>query len=204
VHGVALLTLIATLHQPAAVFRSPNVHTWTREVVPLYTPLSHQHTALPVLRKKGRFLLVRLPGRPNSRSGWIAAKKATTKPTPWRVVVRTGSKRLFVLRNRRIVHSFPVVIGTSSTPTPRGRFYVEEALIVRGGTPGWPYAYALSARSDVYQEFEGGPGQIAIHGTYAIGGTPGRAQSHGCIRMTTSALAWMIRRFGTGTPVDIR
>jgi lipoprotein-anchoring transpeptidase ErfK/SrfK len=118
--------------------------------------------------------------------------------------VRTDSKRAFILRRGRIVQSFPVVVGTSSTPTPTGHFFVEEALILRGGTPGWPYAYALSARSNVYQEFEGGPGQIAIHGMYRIGGTPGRAQSHGCIRMTTSALAWMIRRFGTGTPVDIR
>ena len=64
-------------------------------------------------------------------------------------------------------------------------------------------AYALSARSNVFQEFDGGPGQIAIHGTYGIGGTPGSAESHGCIRMTTDALDWMIRRLGTGTPVDI-
>jgi lipoprotein-anchoring transpeptidase ErfK/SrfK len=65
-------------------------------------------------------------------------------------------------------------------------------------------AYALSARSGVYREFEGGPGQIAIHGIYGIGGTPGYAESHGCIRMTTASLMWMIHRMGTGTPVDIR
>jgi lipoprotein-anchoring transpeptidase ErfK/SrfK len=159
---------------------------------------------LPVLGRRNGFLKVRLPGRPNSHTGWISARKAKTWRTPWRVVVRTDSKRAFILRRGRIVQSFPVVVGTSSTPTPTGHFFVEEALILRGGTPGWPYAYALSARSNVYQEFEGGPGQIAIHGMYRIGGTPGRAQSHGCIRMTTSALAWMIRRFGTGTPVDIR
>lgn len=173
-------------------------------MVPLYTPLSHQRTSLPVLASRGRWLRVLLPGRPNSHAGWIEARNAKTWKTPWHVVVRTGSKRLFVFRGRRIVRSFPVVVGKSSTPTPRGRFYVEEALILPPRSPGAPDAYALSARSNVYQEFDGGPGQIAIHGTYGIGGTPGRAESHGCIRATTSTLLWMIRRFGTGTPVDIR
>jgi lipoprotein-anchoring transpeptidase ErfK/SrfK len=77
-------------------------------------------------------------------------------------------------------------------------------MIIPHRSLGWPDAFALSARSKVFQEFEGGPGQIAIHGTYGIGGTPGRAESHGCIRATSTALKWMIRRFGTGTPVDIR
>jgi len=30
--------------------------------------------------------------------------------------------------------------------------------------PGGPFALALSARSNVLQEFDGGPGQIAIYG----------------------------------------
>jgi lipoprotein-anchoring transpeptidase ErfK/SrfK len=204
VRSAAVVALIATLHQPAAVFREPNVHTWTRQVLPISTPISHQRTSLPVLRRRGRWLEVRLPGRPNSHTGWIDGRKANTWKTPWRVVIRTGSKRLFVLLNDTIVRSFPVVVGKRSTPTPSGHFYVEEAIILRPHSPGAPDAYALSARSNVYQEFEGGPGQIAIHGTYGIGGTPGRAESHGCIRATSSALAWMIRRFSTGTPVDIR
>jgi len=203
-HRLALAALIATLNHPAAVFRAPSVHTWTRQVLPLYTPLSHQRVSLPVLRRRGHWLRVLLPGRPNGHAGWIDARKAKLWKTPWRVVVNTESRRLAVFKGRRIVDSFPVVVGKPSTPTPHGRFFVEEALILPARSLGWPYAYALSARSNVYQEFDGGPGQIAIHGTYGIGGTPGRAESHGCIRATTSTLLWMIRRFGTGTPVDIR
>jgi lipoprotein-anchoring transpeptidase ErfK/SrfK len=204
VHRAAVLFTIATLHHPAAVFNTPSAHTWTHRVLPLYTPLSHQRTSLPVLQRHGRWLRVLLPGRPNGHAGWIDGRKATTWSTPWHVVVRTASKRLFVFKGGRIVRSFPVVVGTSATPTPRGRFYVEEAISLPARSPGAPDAYALSARSAVYQEFDGGPGQIAIHGIYGIGGTPGRAESHGCVRMTSSALAWMIHRFGTGTPVDIR
>lgn len=203
-HRLALAVLVATLNQHAAVFRTPSVHTWTRQVLPLYTPLSHQRVSLPVVHRRGHWLRVLLPGRPNGHTGWIDARKATLWKTSWHVVVRTDSKRLFVFKGRRIVRSFPVVVGKRSTPTPHGRFYVEEAIILPPHSPGWPFAYALSARSTVYQEFDGGPGQIAIHGVYGIGGTPGRAQSHGCIRVATAALEWMARRFGTGTPVEIR
>ena len=203
-HRAALVFVIATLNHPAAIFRAPSLHTWTRHVVPLYTPLSHQRTSLPVLGRRRRFLHVLLPGRPNGHSGWILARKAKTWKTPWHVVVNTRSKRLFVFNGRRIVRSFAVVVGKPSTPTPRGRFFVEEAIILPRRTPGRPYAFALSARSHVFQEFDGGPGQIAIHGTYGIGATPGRAESHGCIRAAARTLAFMIRRFGTGTPVLIR
>ena len=41
------------------------------------------------------------------------------------------------------------------------------------GSAGGPFALALSARSNVLQEFAGGPGQIAIHGVANLGGTPG-------------------------------
>jgi hypothetical protein len=195
---------IASLKRPAAVFRAANVHTSTRRVIPLRTPLSRQRTSLPVLGRRGAWLHVLLPGRPNGHSAWIRARAATVTSNPWRIMIRVRSRRLFILQDGRIVRSFPVVVGKPSTPTPRGHFFVEEALILPPRSPGSPIAYALSARSTVYQEFDGGPGQIAIHGTYGIGGTLGEAESHGCIRMASTALNWMVRRFGTGTPVDIR
>lgn len=194
---------IATLERQAAIFRAPNGQTWTRTVLPLTTPLSGQRTSVPVLTERKGWLRVLLPGRPNGHAAWIRANTARIWQTPWRVVVRTASRRLLVLKNNKIVRTFPVVVGKPSTPTPHGRFFVEEALTLPRGSLGSPVAYALSARSTVFQEFDGGPGQIAIHGTYGIGGTPGTAESHGCIRMTTDALEWMIHRLGTGTPVDI-
>jgi hypothetical protein len=194
---------IASLNRSAAIFSAPNLHRWTGTVLPFRTPLSQQRTSVPILRERAGWLRVLLPGRPNGHAAWIRANTARIWSTPWRILIRTASRRLLVLRNNRIVRSFPVVVGKPSTPTPRGRFFVEEALTLPRGSLGSPVAYALSARSTVFQEFDGGPGQIAIHGIYGIGGTPGTAESHGCIRMTTDALDWMIRRLGTGTPVDI-
>ncbi len=68
---------------------------------------------------------------------------------------------------------------------------------------GAPFALALSARSNVLQEFEGGPGQIAIHGIENLGGTLGTAESHGCIRLDTQAITWLANRIAPGTPVTI-
>jgi hypothetical protein len=62
------------------------------------------------------------------------------------------------------------VVGAPSTPTPQGRFFVEESVRMPAGEPGGPFALALSARSNALQEFEGGPGQIALHGLANLGG----------------------------------
>ncbi len=69
---------------------------------------------------------------------------------------------------------------------------------------GAPFALALSARSNVLQEFDGGPGQIAFHGLAHVGGTLGTASSHGCIRLAVGALDWLVVRIGPGIPVSIR
>jgi lipoprotein-anchoring transpeptidase ErfK/SrfK len=68
---------------------------------------------------------------------------------------------------------------------------------------GAPFALALSARSDVLQEFAGGPGQIALHGLANIGGVLGTAVSHGCVRLTADAMRWLVARIGAGVPVTI-
>ena len=99
--------------------------------------------------------------------------------------------------------SFKAVVGKPSTPTPTGQFFVEETVQMQPGEAGGPFALALSARSNVLQEFEGGPGQIGIHGRDDLGGTPGTAVSHGCIRLDTASIDWLTARIGPGTPVTI-
>jgi lipoprotein-anchoring transpeptidase ErfK/SrfK len=70
--------------------------------------------------------------------------------------------------------------------------------------PGAPFALATSARSNVLQEFEGGPGQIALHGTNNVSGALGTASSHGCVRVATSAIRWLAARIGSGVPLIVR
>ena len=102
-----------------------------------------------------------------------------------------------------LVRVVAVVVGKSATPTPLGEFFVEEVLRLDRTAIGAPFAFALSARSSVYRVFDGGPGQIALHGLDNIGGTPGTAASHGCVRVDSATLAWMVTRIGPGTPVSV-
>jgi lipoprotein-anchoring transpeptidase ErfK/SrfK len=94
-------------------------------------------------------------------------------------------------------------VGKPATPTPLGAFFVEEAVQLRSEDAGAPFALALSARSDVLQEFDGGPGQIALHGLSNVGGVLGTAVSHGCVRLADEATRWLVVRIGPGVPVTI-
>ena len=98
---------------------------------------------------------------------------------------------------------FRAIVGSTSTPTPVGEFFVEESIKLSSRDVGAPFALALSARSTVYQEFAGGPGQIALHGLNNVGGTLGTAASHGCVRLNTAAMRWLAKRIAPGVPVTI-
>jgi lipoprotein-anchoring transpeptidase ErfK/SrfK len=144
-----------------------------------------------------------LPGRPNGSKGWIAQRGTVATTTSWHIVVRTASRQVLVYRYGRRVRAFGAVVGKPSTPTPHGRFFVEESVRLAPGSAGAPFALALSARSNVFQEFEGGPGQIAMHGVANLGGTPGTAVSHGCVRLANQNIRWLAARIAPGVPVDI-
>jgi hypothetical protein len=173
------------------------------EALPAKTPITEERTVLPVLAEDGKWLKVRLPGRPNSHTGWIDKGGTRLSVTDWHIVLDLSRRRVTALRDGKPVRSFKAVIGKPSTPTPRGEFFVEESLALRPTDVGGPYALALSARSTVYQEFAGGPGQIAFHGLTNIGGVPGTAVSHGCVRLTTEAISWLAFHIAPGAPVTV-
>ena len=171
-------------------------------------PITKERTVLPVvghaIDRAGRsWLRVMVPGRPNGSRGWIERAGTRTRTTGVRLVVRTTRKQVAVYRHGRLIRVFSAVVGRPSTPTPRGEFFVEEAVALPSSAAGSPFALALSARSDVYQEFEGGPGQIAIHGRGRLGGTLGTASSHGCVRLDDVAMRWLVLIVGPGVPVTV-
>lgn len=171
-------------------------------------PLTEGRTVLPVLgRSTGsdgvRWLRVRLPGRPNGRTGWISRRATVAAATPWHIVVTASGRRVSVYRKGRVVRVFKAIVGKPSTPTPQGEFFVEESIKLPPGAVGAPFALALSARSNVLQEFAGGPGQIGIHGLLNVGGVLGTAVSHGCVRLDNAAMRWLVARVGPGVPVTI-
>jgi lipoprotein-anchoring transpeptidase ErfK/SrfK len=171
-------------------------------------PITGEPTTVPVIGHltgpEGiRWLRVMLPGRPNGSTGWIAQQGTRRLVTGWHLAVDLARRRVTAYRGGHMVRAFRAVVGKASTQTPTGEFFVEETVQMRAGEAGGPFALALSARSDVLQEFEGGPGQIAVHGRNNLGGTLGTAESHGCIRVDTAGIDWLATRIGPGTPVTI-
>ena len=165
-------------------------------------PLTGVRTALPVLGRAGRWVHVRLPGRPNGHAGWISADGTRRAITAWRIVIRLSSRLVTVYRRGLVQGRFRAIVGRADAPTPRGRFFVEEGIALT--RLGRPYALAASARSRVYDEFAGGPGQVALHGTTDLPGALGTAVSHGCVRLSPHAMRWLSRRIRPGTPLTIR
>lgn len=205
---------IVRLLAPHTVRARPDVGAGALAVVGDLRPITGARTVLPVLAQRrddrGRsWLRVRLPGRalgddPPPRTGWIRAARARRSATAWHIAVDLRARRVAVHRDGRRVRSFRAIVGTPSTPTPRGEHFVEENVRLPAGRAGAPFALALSARSAVLQEFDGGPGQIALHGLDNIGGTLGTAASHGCVRLAGADIAWLAARIRPGVPVSIR
>jgi lipoprotein-anchoring transpeptidase ErfK/SrfK len=195
----ALVTLLRA-HEARS---GPAVRAAAVGLVPAATPITGERTTLPVLARRGHWLKVMLPGRPNGHEGWILEGATRSSVTPWHIVVDTSQRHVTVYLAGKRVRVLEAVVGKPSTPTPTGEFFIEESIALRSTDVGAPFALALSARSDVLQEFDGGPGQIAFHGLDNVGGVPGTAVSHGCVRLADQAMRWLVARVGPGVPVTI-
>lgn len=144
---------------------------------------------------------VRIPGRPNGRTGWVP-RAALGTPRTVRTSLRIDRRRLraTLFRRGRAVWSAPVGVGAPGTPTPRGRFWVRELLRGAFGSLYGPYAFGTAGYSVLSDWPEGGV--IGIHGTNRPWLLPGRV-SHGCVRMRNPDITWLARRMPVGTPVRI-
>lgn len=199
--------LVVLLHAHVARTR-PSTGARRIESVGAWRPLTGVRTVLPVLGRSvsrgGRpWVRVRLPGRPSGLTGWIRAHQTRRTSTEWHLLLKLSARRVTVYHFGRAERRFRAVVGKPSTPTPRGQFFIEEALALTSRDAGGPFALATSARSHVLQEFDGGPGQIALHGTNNLSGALGTAVSHGCVRLSTRAITWLAGRIGGGVPLTI-
>lgn len=149
------------------------------------------------------WLRVQLPMRPNGATGFVKASSVTLGLVRVHVVVDLSDQRLTLYRAGRVVLRAPVAIGSPATPTPTGRYFVNQRLIP-GETEGpfGPGAIGISAFSEVLTGWaQGGP--IAIHGTnqpWSIG----ESISNGCIRVRNEVLLRLWKSVLPGVPVVIR
>lgn len=149
-----------------------------------------------------RWLHIRVPMRPNGRTGWVlegAVSRLYVVRT--QLVIDRHGLRARLYRRGRQVWSASVGVGKDGTPTPRGDFWIRERLKGLGdGTAYGPWAFGTSAYSNL-SDWPGG-GVIGIHGTNEPGLVPGRP-SHGCVRVRNDKIRRLARLMPVGTPVRI-
>ena len=145
---------------------------------------------------------VQLPIRPNGASGYVRAEDVNLFPVQARVEVDLSSRRVSVFRRGTLVFTASAGIGGAGTPTPTGRYYVNQRFrVLDPGGPFGPAAIGVSAFSPTLTGWaQGGP--IAIHGTNDPSSI-GRAVSNGCIRVQNHVARRLLRLVGTGAPVLI-
>src|SRR3954451_13138720 len=157
-----------------------------------------------VVEQSPDWLKVLLPMRPNNSTGWIRAGDVSLKDVPYEIHVSLADHMLRMFKDGQQVLSSPVVIGAPNTPTPLGTFYITDPVDLKA-SPNGPYgAYALglSGYSEVLFSFNGGPGQIALHGTNSPGQV-GQDISNGCVRVPNDIILQIADQAPLGTPVVI-
>jgi hypothetical protein len=191
----------------APVRRSPSktsrqvarVHFLTEDRFPEVYPVLRRFTD-----RGGRtWLRIRIPMRPNGRTGWV--RESALGPlyrVKTRLVVDRRSLRATLFRSGRRIWRSPVGVGKPSTPTPGGNFWIREKFRVAnsGGLYG-PAAFGTGDYSRL-SDWPGG-GVIGIHGTNEPHLIPGRP-SHGCVRVPNRAISRLYRLMPIGTPMQVR
>ncbi len=146
---------------------------------------------------------VQLPMRPNGATGFVRASSVTAGIVRTSVSVDLSDHELTLFRGGRPILRTSAGVGSPATPTPVGRYYVNQRLVpAESDGPFGPGAIGISAFSEILTGWaQGGP--IAIHGTnqpWSIG----RSVSNGCIRVANDVLRRLWTSILPGTPVSIR
>jgi len=157
-----------------------------------------------VVEKSPDWLKVLLPMRPNNSTGYIRASDVNLNDVPYEIRVNLGEHMLRMYKDGQEVLSSPVVIGAPSTPTPLGTFYITDPVDLKANPNGayGAYALGLSGYSEVLMTFNGGPGQIAVHGTNNPSQV-GQNISNGCVRVPNDIILQIANQAPLGTPVII-
>ena len=146
---------------------------------------------------------VQLAIRPNGAVGYVRASSVKLGRVRTRIEIDLSERTVKLLRDGRHVLRAVAAVGSSATPTPIGRYYVNQRIRVDDPQgPFGPVVLGISAFSPVLTGWaEGGP--IAIHGTNDPSSV-GMAVSNGCLRLRNETLRRLFDATPAGTPVLIR
>jgi hypothetical protein len=203
--GSARVAYAAVVQRPTRAYRRPGRAVFARFGLKNVNGVATVFGVTGAVRARScriAWYQVQLPMRPNGAAGYVRARDLWVTRVPTRIEVDVSARRLSFFRRGRLVLRARIAVGSGATPTPYGRFYVNQRLIpTNPGGPYGPGAIGISAFSNVLTGWaQGGP--VAIHGTnepWSIG----HAVSNGCIRLPNSVLRRLFRATPAGTPVVV-
>jgi L,D-transpeptidase catalytic domain len=203
--GTARIAYAGVVKRRAAVYRRPGRQRMARfgRLNQNGYPTTFGIVGAIVTRScKASWYRVKLPMRPNGVVGYVRPWALLVERVRTRIDIDLSARELRFFVRGRLRLKTPVAVGSTATPTPTGRFYVNQRLLPTNPYgPYGPAALGVSAFSDVLTGWaQGGP--IGIHGTNAPWSI-GRAVSNGCIRVPNATLRKIFAASHGGTPVRI-
>jgi lipoprotein-anchoring transpeptidase ErfK/SrfK len=179
---------------------SAKVITRLPQFRPDYRPMTVLALAVRKSHGKATWYKISVPGRPNGRTGWIPAKAVQLRQVARQIVIHVAARRMELWRGNTLEYSTTVAVGRSGMETPTGLFYVT----VRFRPVQQPFLGVFAFETSAYSKLSDWPGggRVGIHGTYQPQ-LLGQAVSHGCVRMSNTAAAFLRDRVSVGTPIRI-
>src|SRR3954462_9745120 len=138
--GSAPVASAAVVTRPTNAFRAPG-HGLIAHFGRLN--VNHVPTVFGVLGERvdgacrATWLHVELPLRPNGATGWVAAANVHRVPVHIRITVDISQRRVRLYRSGTLVLTSVAAVGAAATPTPIGRYYVNQRLVP--SDPGGPF-----------------------------------------------------------------
>ena len=196
-------SVVIALDAAVPAYQTPRSPT---PVSNLQATLAGVPVSLPVINRVGRYLQVRLFGRPNGQTTWVKISSSVRLlRDPYRIVVDLGHKRLFLYHSGRIVVQAPAAIGSPATPTPLGSYFV--LLLAQAPTSAYgPFVLVTSAMANGVTDWvQQNQSVIPITGPLQWAGTiggGGGAVTTGGVAVESSDLS-KFRPVPLGTPIDV-
>ncbi len=129
------------------------------------------------------------------------------------IVLELGRRQISLVESGTVVASWPVAIGDPSTPTPTGRFTVENKVTnpIYQSTASGKVNSKVGPQAPLGDRWIGfkqsGVNQYGIHGTpdaWSWTVTSRAAVSNGCVRMLTPHIRQLFDQVELGTPVIVK
>jgi lipoprotein-anchoring transpeptidase ErfK/SrfK len=203
------ISLIAEAIQPqVAVYDRPGASSPARTFENPWLLNGEADKAIPQVflveeQRQDGWLKIQLPERPNGSTGWVRHSEMKVTQNPYRLEIELDDHKVRVFERTEVRYEGDVAIGKPETPTPTGKYFIRVLLQTPNPNSVYgPFAYGLSAHSEVLTEFNGGDGETGVHGNNDKS-VLGKSVTAGCIRMDNDEITRLSKILPLGTPVEI-